>query len=348
MFRVPKISYSLLASLGRQNLSEAVELLAGIGVDLIHYDVSEEDKALTIKDIPVIRDHTSLPFDIHLAVADPEKHLTGLVLRGDDYFCIHVENNYDLCRLMALKKRLGCHFGLAIKVETPVEALDYAVSVLDYVLFMASPPGVSGGSFNDAIIEKMQSFHAKHHQVKMHVDGGINNVSAALLRDLGVDVLISGSYILKDNDYSRQVARLIGQNLHLPVTMMMHAGQELPKVQEEFSVNEVAREIDAKKIGCACVVTKDELFVGLITDTDIRHYLIKQSNLTSVRAKDLMNTNSFTVGPNTTIIKLIRALENKGMFFTVIPIVSDDGHCVGVLRLQDVLFSHVLGMRIRN
>lgn len=348
MIGVPKISYSLLASIGKQQLSEAVALLPGIGVDLIHYDVSEEQKTLSLADIEPLRPHTTLPFDVHLAVKDPAKYTAGVKMQHGDYFCIHVENNYDLKQLKQLKEQLGCYFGLAINVETPVEALDYAVPIIDFVLFMAATPGVSGGSFNDAVIDKMQKFHERYRHIKMHVDGGVNNMSAALLRDLGVDVMISGSYILKDNDYSKQVARLIGQNLNLPVSMMMHAGLEFPKVYEKYSIGEICREIDDKRIGCACVFSEDDRYTGLITDTDVRRYLIKQPDLTHVTAKDVMNPHSFTIEPDTSVIKLIRALEKKGMFFTVVPIVEKSGRCIGVLRLQDIVFSNVLGLRIRN
>jgi len=213
---------------------------------------------------------------------------------------------------------------------------------------VASTPGVSGVTFDEGVIEKIQKFRTKHPRIRVHVDGGVNNVSAALLRDLGVDVMISGSYILKDNDYSKQVARLVGQNLNLPVSMMMHAGLDFPGVGEEVSIGEVAREIDAKKIGCVCVLSGDGRYSGLITDTDIRRYLIGHTDLTNVKAKDIMNPGSFTIEPETSIIKLIRMLENKGAFFTVVPVVERGGRCAGVLRLQDILFSNALGLRIRN
>jgi len=350
MFKgIPKVSYSLIASYGdREELVRAISSLTDIGIDMIHFDVSAEEKTLSLDDLPYLIRHTDLPFDVHLAVCDPPAKIKNLKMRKIDYFCIHVENNYTSEQLRKLKQQLGCNFGLAINTETPVEKLYNSMNEIDFVLFMAAKPGVSGGSFNEEVIDKMITLRQLYPQAKIHVDGGINNRSAALLRDIGLDALISGSYILKDRDYSKQVAKLIGQNLNLPVSSIMHSAEDLPAVEEDSSINKVAKEIDDKKIGCACVIDENQRLKGLITDTDIRKFLIKEMNLSDYRAKDLMNSSPFVVSPDKNLIKLVRELEEMGLFFTVVPVVEDSGRCVGVLRLQDIIFSNVHGLRIRH
>ena len=348
MIIVPKVSYSLLASYGKfADLKDALLAVSAIGIDMIHYDVSEEKKTLSLEELPHLRQFTKLPIDVHLCVKDPAPLIARTKMEPRDFFCIHVENARPLAELRQFREHLGCAFGLAINVDTPVEALEYAIPEISFVLFMAAVPGVSGGSFNESVIDKIQTFKKRHPKIKIHVDGGINNYSAALLRGIGINVMISGSYVLNDNNYSNQVARLVGQNLNLPLSELMHAGADLPAVREEASIGEVAREIDAKGIGCTTIVGERHRFLGLVTDTDIRHFVMAHESGRGATAREVMNPRPFTVAPDRSLISLLRELEERGLFFTVVPVVAEDGTCVGILRLQDILFRNVLGLRIR-
>ncbi|MFA5859473.1 MAG: CBS domain-containing protein [Elusimicrobiota bacterium] len=350
MFKtIPKISYSLIASWEKGELKDTLVKLAEIGIDMLHYDVSEQKKTLQLTDIEKIRKYTELPIDVHLAVKNPDKFISkNLKMHKNDYFCIHIENKFAKDKLITLKSQLGCRFGLSINIETPVEELSEYVHLLDYVLFMAAEPGISGASFNDKVIDKIQVFKKKYPEMQIHVDGGINNTTATLVRDIGVDVLISGSYILKDNDYANQVAKLVGQNLNLPVTAIMHSGDKLPVVRANCTINDIANEIDKKSIGCTCVIDENNKFAGIVTDTDIRRFLIRNMDFTGKTAQDIMNAKPKTVLPDKSVIKLLRELEHTGMIFSVLPVVDKNNSCVGILRLQDILFSNILGFRIRH
>lgn len=346
---IPKISYSLLASLKvKSQLPDALRAVTDVGVDMIHYDVSDEKPTLMLSDLNELRQYTSLPFDVHLAVADPLMAIADLRMNSNEFFCIHLERALTKAQLREMKLQLGCNFGLAINPETAINNLMEVASVLDYVLFMAAKAGVSGGEFDKKVIEKIITFKKLFPHVNVHVDGGINDVTSLLVRDVGVDVIISGSYILKGNDYSRQVASLIGKNLNLPVDTIMYCKIELPLTCPDKSIAEVAAEIDNKGIGCVCVVGKKNELIGLITDTDIRKFVIHNKNLSGVDALDIMNPKPFTVLSGTPIIKLIRKMEELGLFFTVVPVINKNEQLLGIVRLQDMLFSNVLGFRIRN
>lgn len=349
MFKnIPKISYSLLASynLGL-SMDLAVEKISSIGIDLIHYDVSEEEKTLSLEELDSLRTKTDLPFDVHLCVSDPHKYISMAKMCKGDYFCVHIENDLSLKELEQLKKKLNCNFGVAINMDTPIEHLYQVTSVIDYALFMSAKAGVSGGKFDDNVLEKIKHFKDKYPLIKIHVDGGINDNTAVFVRDIGVDTLISGSYILQDQDYSKQVSKLVGQNLNLPVTSIMHEGKKYPWVLEDCTIQEVANEIDKKHIGCTCVLNRKKQFVGIITDADIRRYLISCPNLTNKKATDIVNRNAFTVKPEKNIIRLLRELEKNGFLFSVIPVVTAANQCLGIVRLQDILFRNVLGQRIK-
>jgi ribulose-phosphate 3-epimerase len=214
--KIPKISYSLLASLNKEkNLSNALFSISNIGIDMIHYDVSENEPTLSIKDIKKLKKCTFLPFDIHVSTKDPISQLQDISLEPTDRITIPVECNYTIDKINKLKHKLNCEIGLALNIETPIEQLFPYLEHVNYVLFMAVTPGVSGMSFDESVFEKIKFFREKYPEYSITIDGGINDKTAMLTRSFMPDVLVSGSFILKEKNYGKQVFKLIGQDINL-------------------------------------------------------------------------------------------------------------------------------------
>jgi ribulose-phosphate 3-epimerase len=214
--KIPKISYSLLASLNKEkNLSNALFSISNIGIDMIHYDISENESTLSIKDIKKLKKCTFLPFDIHISTKDPISQLQDILLEPTDRVAIPVECNYTIDKINKLKDKLNCEIGLALNIETPIEQLFPYLEHINYILFMAVTPGVSGMSFDESVFEKIKIFREKYPEYSITIDGGINDKTAMLTRPFMPDVLVSGSFILKEKNYGKQVFKLIGQDINL-------------------------------------------------------------------------------------------------------------------------------------
>lgn len=341
--KIPKISCSLLAAVdGKKSLTEVLDKLDSLGVDIIHYDVSDNTKTLHLKDLSELRNNTQLPFDVHLAVDDPLPYLEDLCLQPEDYFCFHVENNISWSQLEKIRHQVGCNFGLAINTDTPISDLFEKAQILDYVLFMAATPGVSGGSFNDKVVDKIKTFRRAFPKVKVHVDGGVNHMSAALLRELEVDVLISGSYILKNEDYLDQLIKLFGKNLYLRVADTMRVQNQVPRVSPDTDICQMVLEMNTKEAGCTCVVDRDNQLLGLVTDGDVRRRLIRQPDLSNLKAQDLMVSEPYAVTPDIRLLDLLRELDKRQAGFDVVPVVDSTNHCVGLVWLRDIISSQAL------
>lgn len=341
--KIPKISCSLLAAVdGEITLPDVLKKLDVLGVDIIHYDVSDNAKTLHFKDIEQLRRNTCLPFDVHLSVEDPFPYLQDIQLKPEDYFCLHVENNLSWSQLEEVRHKVGCNFGLAINTETPVSDLFDKAQILDYVLFMSATPGVSGGQFNDQVVSKIKAFRRAFPNVKVHVDGGVNYLSAALLRELEVDVLISGSYILKNEDYLVQLVKLFGKNLYLRVADIMRVRDQVPRVTPDTDICQTVLEMNTKQVGCTCVVDHENRLLGLVTDGDVRRRLIVQPDLSTLKAKDLMAVQPFAITPDMRLLSLLRELDKRHAGFDVIPVVDASEQCVGLVWLRDIISSHAL------
>ena len=212
----PKISYSLLASLDKEkNLSNALFSISNTGIDMIHYDVSDNEYTLRLEDIKKLKKCTFLPFDIHVATNDPISQFKNISLDLTDRVTIHVECKYSINDIIKFKNKIGCQLGMALNIETPLEELIPYLDYIDYVLFMAVTPGVSGMSFSENILEKVSKFRENYVNYSITIDGGITDKTAYMVRKFNPDVLVSGSFILKDQNYGKQVFKLIGQDVNL-------------------------------------------------------------------------------------------------------------------------------------
>jgi len=216
MIKTPKISYSLLASLNNnKNLSNELFSVSNIGIDMIHYDVSSNEPTLLLKDIKKLKKCTFLPFDIHLSIPNPIDFLKNITLDSTDRVAIHAECGYDTNEISKIKNKLGCEVGIAINVETSVDNVIPYLNVVDYVLFMAVIPGISGMAFDTLVLNKIKYFRELYPNYSITIDGGINDKTASIIRQFNPDTLVSGSFILKDKNYGKQVFKLIGQDLNL-------------------------------------------------------------------------------------------------------------------------------------
>ena len=198
-----------------KNLSNALFSVSNTGIDLIHYDVSDHEPTLQLKDIKKLKKCTFLPFDIHISTTDPIPMLKNILLESSDRVAIHVECGYSAETILDLKKYLGCKVGLALNIDTPIESLFEYMNYIDYVVFMAVIPGVSGMAFSESILIKLEKFRKLFPKFSITIDGGITDKTAFIVRQYEPDTLVSGSFILKDKNYGKQVFKLIGQDLNL-------------------------------------------------------------------------------------------------------------------------------------
>lgn len=341
MFRpVPKISCSLLAARERNyDLPALVRELPQLGIEMIHFDISDQPKTLTVAELTELQPQTTLPFDVHLSASEPLRFTSKIRLAERDFFSLHVESGLDVDQLGELKSRLGCHFGLALNTKSSVDKLYDHASILDFTLFMAATAGVSGGDFDDGVVDKIRAFRTQLPDVPVHVDGGVNGASAALLRDVGVEVMISGSYIFKSRDAIRQVTRLLGRNLHLRVGDIMRSRDLNPGIPPGTPAQSVAEEIQRTRVGCACVVDESHRFLGVITDGDLRRRLVVQPDLSRVNASELMTREAFTTTPNVRLLDLLRTMDSGRDGYAVVPVLEANRDYRGLFYLQDLLLS---------
>ena len=187
--------------------------------DWLHYDVMDGHFVPNIsfgysilKDVSKV---TSLFLDVHLMISEPQKYVDEFIKSGANLIVFHIEameNKEDTLALIHHIKENNVQVGISIKPNTPVDAIQDYLSLLDVVLVMSVEPGFGGQSFKEIALDKIKDLATRRKENSAHylieVDGGINATTGKQCKDAGVDVLVAGSYVFNSDDYTQRITSL--------------------------------------------------------------------------------------------------------------------------------------------
>ena len=110
-------------------------------------------------------------------------------------------------------------------------------------------------------------------------------------------------------------------------------------VEEKTILKEALEKMILSKIGIACVVNKNNILMGVITDGDLRRKLLTNqkpwSALLNDDAIDHCEKKPITIRDNDSIKKAINIIRKKKIWD--LPVLDKDGKFVGILHLQNIL-----------
>jgi ribulose-phosphate 3-epimerase len=196
------IAPSLLAA-DFADLKGQIALAEEGGADWLHLDVMDGRFVPNITIGPPvvrsIRRRTSLPLDVHLMIADPDRYLEEFRSAGADSITVHYETCPHLHRTVQKIRSMGARAGVCINPATPESLLSGILADADMILIMSVNPGFGGQTFIPSSVEKIRRTAAMarsmHPGIAIEVDGGIDTSTARRVVDAGASVLVAGKSI---------------------------------------------------------------------------------------------------------------------------------------------------------
>lgn len=188
-------------------LAEDIKQTEENGAKYLHYDVMDGLFVPSISfGMPVlasIKSCTNQVIDAHLMIKEPIRYIEDFKKAGADLITVHVEACEDVDATIAKIRENDMKVGLSICPETPVSELLPYLDKIDMVLIMSVHPGFGGQKFIPESLDKIRETRAaiveRGLNVDIQVDGGINNSTVRSVLDAGVNIIVAGSAIFKND-----------------------------------------------------------------------------------------------------------------------------------------------------
>jgi len=201
-----KISPSILSA-DFSKLGREIQDLEKAKADLIHIDVMDGHFVPNITIGPEVikkmRKYTKLPFDVHLMISPVHKFIKNFADAGADIITIHPEATDNLENSIKEILSYNKKAGVSLNPETHVNKALSVLDKIDLVLVMSVNPGFGGQKFMEETLEKVKvlrkEIDSKKLKTKIEIDGGINFENAKKAIKAGVNILVSGTTIFKEN-----------------------------------------------------------------------------------------------------------------------------------------------------
>ena len=161
-----------------------------------------------------MRKITDLVLDVHLMIDTPIKYAEEFCKAGADYLTIHVEADTpeNIEKTLELIRSLGVKPGIVVKPNTPAEAIEKYLPMVDLVLVMTVEPGFGGQKFMEHMMPKLKQLRtmldAVNPSCHLEVDGGVDLNTAEICKANGADVLVAGSAFYGAADRTAFVAQI--------------------------------------------------------------------------------------------------------------------------------------------
>ncbi|NTW31802.1 MAG: CBS domain-containing protein, partial [Bacteroidetes bacterium] len=296
------------------------------------------DNPDVFNDIKEIRKISNTPVDLHLITNNPENYYSLIDECKIENVTFQFEKiEHDIVVPEYIKSNLG----LSIVSETDIEIFEKFKDRFSFILFMATTPGESGGKFNKQNFKKIGSFRNKYPGKKIHVDGGVNEELSFILRNMGVDVVVIGSYLFKTDFIGSALLQLKSDDVegHYKVKDFMMDYEETPMLNAaSSSFYDVLKSIDNYKMGFTTIIDDSGIMQGIITNADIRKSMIRNyENIKNISIDDMINRNPAYIYDYETVSEMLSFIKSLDFPVLFMPVLDENKKLVGVIKFNNLI-----------
>jgi len=193
------------------NLENEIKKCVSGRSDYIHLDVMDgqfvPNKTFDHIKIKELRHLTVIPFDSHLMINEPVKHVKDYIDAGSDIITVHAEvtdeSSFGEIHDLLKQNQVGVGFAINPNTELPEWSYKFLPS-LDQLIVMSVVPGKSGQKYIEETHTKMTRLNSilKEHNFSGYIeaDGGVNLENIGSIFADGARVFVGGGAIIGQQD----------------------------------------------------------------------------------------------------------------------------------------------------
>lgn len=197
-----KIAPSLLSA-DFADIANQIRIVEEGGADALHLDSMDGRFVPNLtwgpKIVSDLRKLTTLPFDCHLMIVEPERYVDDFRRAGADIITFHYEATPHAHRLLRHLRSIGARASIGINPQTPTAMLVDLIEECDQILVMSVNPGFGGQAFIERALVKLRELRAvideRNPDCDLEVDGGIGIENIERAVEAGATMLIAGSSV---------------------------------------------------------------------------------------------------------------------------------------------------------
>jgi len=162
------------------------------------------------------------------------------------------------------------------------------------------------------------------------------STTAALALGDALSIVLLEERKFKEEDFRKyHPGGTLGERLKVEVRQVMLTGDALPLTRLGVAVSDALTEMNKKRLGAILVLDGEESLVGIVTDGDLRRAIVQGININKSKIEEVMTKDPKTVEPDAMAAKALEIMEEH--LITVLPVVDNQGHLVGIVHLHDLL-----------
>ncbi|EOY7408854.1 ribulose-phosphate 3-epimerase [Escherichia coli] len=179
-------------------LKDEIHFLEEEQTEILHVDLMDGTYVSNIafgpNQIAAMKKASSMIFDVHMMLANPERHIDDVINTGAEMISVHYESTPHVHYIIQKIKKAGRKAGVVLNPGTPESVIEYLLDDIDYILLMTINPGQPGQTFIHKSLEKIRNIKKmiSGRDIQIEVDGGVNLDNVKQVKEAGADLIVVG------------------------------------------------------------------------------------------------------------------------------------------------------------